>query len=608
MSVPQNYAHRPQHYQPVDNLLMDNLLENNQQQGTIMTFYSYKGGTGRTMALANTACLLARQGKRVLMIDWDLEAPGLHRYFVKNLQLDTEAIKYKLGLLDFIHKIQHRLPDDVKEANAQQFIDGLSLSNYVLPVYIEPKRDSSITPELHLLKAGTFSDKYPDQVNSFNWHEFFNQAPFLFKQFAHYLKSQYDYVLIDSRTGVTDTSGICTALLPDKLVVVFTPNRQSLEGVLETTRTALEYRLDSTDFRPLMVYPLPSRLEIGEQKLFETWRYGEESEEIAGYQQSFETLFQELYALERCDMRNYFDDVQIQHVPHYSYGEKVAVLEEAGDDRLSLSIAYETVLDRVNNTTAIWQTRMVTLTKEEEEEEEVLLRQIKKRPNAISYSSYIQFLEDDLKDYDRAEEFYQKAIEAYPKEELLQVKYAYFLQTRRKDFDKAEQLYTKAIKLDSNNALINTAYAYFLQNIRKDYDKAEQFYSKALELDPSDAATNGNYAQFLFWQDNSDKAIEYFEKSLKLNTDKTYMDNDLQLELYFYAYAHQLNNHPNSLNYIKALLQKAERSIAWDLQPDVDIAIKNEHPEPQLLQTLADVITKDETLEKLEQFEAWQNA
>ncbi|MGH8772304.1 MAG: hypothetical protein ACREV2_14180, partial [Burkholderiales bacterium] len=49
----------------------------------VITFYSYKGGTGRTMALANIACLFAREGTaglRVLAIDWDLEAPGLHYY------------------------------------------------------------------------------------------------------------------------------------------------------------------------------------------------------------------------------------------------------------------------------------------------------------------------------------------------------------------------------------------------------------------------------------------------------------------------------------------------------------------------------------------------
>jgi len=47
----------------------------------IVTFYSFKGGVGRSMALANIAVLLASRGQRVLCVDWDLEAPGLERYF-----------------------------------------------------------------------------------------------------------------------------------------------------------------------------------------------------------------------------------------------------------------------------------------------------------------------------------------------------------------------------------------------------------------------------------------------------------------------------------------------------------------------------------------------
>jgi hypothetical protein len=47
----------------------------------IVTFYSYKGGVGRTLALSNVAVLLAKQGKKVLVMDWDIEAPGLDRYF-----------------------------------------------------------------------------------------------------------------------------------------------------------------------------------------------------------------------------------------------------------------------------------------------------------------------------------------------------------------------------------------------------------------------------------------------------------------------------------------------------------------------------------------------
>src|SRR5215470_3632439 len=53
----------------------------NSMPGRIYTFYSYKGGVGRSMALANIGVLLALAGKRVLLVDWDLEAPGLELYF-----------------------------------------------------------------------------------------------------------------------------------------------------------------------------------------------------------------------------------------------------------------------------------------------------------------------------------------------------------------------------------------------------------------------------------------------------------------------------------------------------------------------------------------------
>src|SRR6201986_5495505 len=50
-------------------------------EGKIVPFYSFKGGTGRTMALANVAWILASNGLKVLVVDWDLDSPGLHRYF-----------------------------------------------------------------------------------------------------------------------------------------------------------------------------------------------------------------------------------------------------------------------------------------------------------------------------------------------------------------------------------------------------------------------------------------------------------------------------------------------------------------------------------------------
>ena len=54
---------------------------NHQSDHSVVSFYSFKGGTGRSMALANVAWILASNGKRVLTVDWDLESPGLERYF-----------------------------------------------------------------------------------------------------------------------------------------------------------------------------------------------------------------------------------------------------------------------------------------------------------------------------------------------------------------------------------------------------------------------------------------------------------------------------------------------------------------------------------------------
>ena len=64
----------------------------------IITFYSYKGGCGRTMALANLAVLLAAENKSVLAVDFDLEAPGLWRYFSN---FDSTVFEQN-GLLDLI--------------------------------------------------------------------------------------------------------------------------------------------------------------------------------------------------------------------------------------------------------------------------------------------------------------------------------------------------------------------------------------------------------------------------------------------------------------------------------------------------------------------------
>ena len=72
-------------------------------RGQIVTFYSFKGGTGRTMALANVAWILAANGKRVLIADWDLESPGLHRFFQPFMDANVGE---RPGIVDFVRRYE----------------------------------------------------------------------------------------------------------------------------------------------------------------------------------------------------------------------------------------------------------------------------------------------------------------------------------------------------------------------------------------------------------------------------------------------------------------------------------------------------------------------
>ena len=63
----------------------------------VVTFYSFKGGVGRTLALANVGLELARTGRSVLLVDFDLEAPGIHTF--NHLKPKDEHHK---GLVDYI--------------------------------------------------------------------------------------------------------------------------------------------------------------------------------------------------------------------------------------------------------------------------------------------------------------------------------------------------------------------------------------------------------------------------------------------------------------------------------------------------------------------------
>jgi MinD-like ATPase involved in chromosome partitioning or flagellar assembly len=176
-----------------------------------ITFYSFKGGVGRTMALVNVAVQLAVAGKRVLIVDFDLEAPGIPTFSLTAPKSEVS------GLVEYITEYRHTA-------------ESPDVRNFV---YLAQKFDSG--GELSVMPAGRHDGTYSQRLNAIDWHTLYSaEDGYLFFED---LKRQWaanigiDYVLIDSRTGHSDVEGICTRQLPDAVCLLFFPNEQNLQGL-----------------------------------------------------------------------------------------------------------------------------------------------------------------------------------------------------------------------------------------------------------------------------------------------------------------------------------------------------------------------------------------
>src|SRR5713101_3078849 len=104
-----------------------------------VTFYSFKGGVGRTLALANVATLLATRGEepcRVLVWDFDLGAPGLQQVLKCRWQAGRQ------GFVDYVHHyLVHAQMDQIEK--------------YIHPTDVEG---------VHILPAGAMDHAYATKL------------------------------------------------------------------------------------------------------------------------------------------------------------------------------------------------------------------------------------------------------------------------------------------------------------------------------------------------------------------------------------------------------------------------------------------------------------
>jgi cellulose biosynthesis protein BcsQ/tetratricopeptide (TPR) repeat protein len=224
--------------------------------GSIITFYSYKGGTGRTMAVANVAWILASAGKRVLAVDWDLESPGLHRYFHPFL-FDKE-LRSSLGVIDLVRGYAQRTLAHGTDSDAARLMPHSELPEYVINL----QWDFANGGTLDFMPAGQQVPVYSRAVNTFDWEAFYSgqQGSAFFRALIESLRERYDYVLVDSRTGINDVAGICTIELPDIVVNCFTMSTQSIKGAVAVAESIQKQRAD----RPIRILPVPMRVEYTE--------------------------------------------------------------------------------------------------------------------------------------------------------------------------------------------------------------------------------------------------------------------------------------------------------------------------------------------------------
>ncbi|WP_046732525.1 FxSxx-COOH system tetratricopeptide repeat protein [Streptomyces humi] len=299
--------------------------------GRIITFYSYKGGTGRTMALANTAWILAANGKRVLAVDWDLEAPGLDRFF--HPFLDPNVLAATGGVLNILQDYAWAATDGITRTGPWH-LEFADVEQHA--VSLSPERQGLAFENggsLDFLSAGKQFRAYSGTASSLEWDNFYDRlrGGMFLEALRDSMKRSYDYVLIDSRTGRSDTADICTLQMPDILVDCFTFSDQALDGAADVAYSVG----DEHRSRRIRVLPVPMRVDDGEKEKVEAGRAVARTK-FAGLPKGPDGE-----RLSADEVTAYWGSVEIPYKPYYAYEETLAVVGDKKGDPKSLLSAFE---------------------------------------------------------------------------------------------------------------------------------------------------------------------------------------------------------------------------------------------------------------------------
>ena len=179
----------------------------------IVSVHSFRGGTGKSNLTANLAAIIASQGKRVGIIDTDIQSPGIHIIF----GLDEEKMNRSLNdylwgrcvIKDAAYDVSHTL-GETSRANG---------SLYLIPSSIKAGEISRILREGY--DVGKLNDGFEDLIRYLN----------------------LDYLLIDTHPGLNEETLLAIAI-SDILVVILRPDRQDFQGTAVTVEVAKKLKVD----------------------------------------------------------------------------------------------------------------------------------------------------------------------------------------------------------------------------------------------------------------------------------------------------------------------------------------------------------------------------
>lgn len=223
----------------------------------IVTFYSYKGGVGRTTTtMAYAIDLAVNQNKRVVIIDCDLEAPGYLNFFDFSKHKGLLSGK-KNGLVEFL--------SDIQFSKFSDGLDSINIDNYMINVSNENEDNRAAYNNLYniyVIPAGNLNEDYDSSESSENRQNYLEGLSRLnlanvqtvvdgFRILFNKLKPiKPDVILIDSRTGFNDIFGTVALYLSNYVVGFFGYNRQTQPGLINLLQ---EYYSSTKSFNLALV-------------------------------------------------------------------------------------------------------------------------------------------------------------------------------------------------------------------------------------------------------------------------------------------------------------------------------------------------------------------